>query len=157
MDAPNHLPIFQGLPGSELQWLLDHGQTLDLAKGDFLMCEGDPAPRFYITLAGELQITRTINGQEVVRGTTPPGIMAGEISLLYNTPSQVSVLPFSPVACVGFRPPTFRQLFAACPVMSARSFRPPPDRACCGFAINVKHRRKWPHWQTTASWGLPTS
>ena len=118
MDAPNHLPIFQGLPEIELQWLLDHGQTLDLAKGDFLMCEGDPAPRFYVTLAGEMQITRTINGQEVVRGTTPPGIMAGEISLLYNTPSQVSVRAIQPSRVLVFDPPTFRQLFAACPVMS---------------------------------------
>ena len=57
MDALTHLPVFQGLPTTELQWLLDNGQKLELAKGDFLMCEGDPAPRFYITLAGELQIT----------------------------------------------------------------------------------------------------
>ena len=141
MDAPNHLPIFQGLPGSELQWLLDHGQTLDLGKGDFLMCEGDPAPRFYITLAGELQITRTINGQEVVRGTTPPGIMAGEISLLYNTPSQVSVRAIQPSRVLVFAPPTFRQLFAACPVMSARIFQTAADRAR-GFAINVKQQEK---------------
>ena len=101
-------PSLEGFPKIELQWLLDHGQTLDLAKGDFLMCEGDPAPRFYITLAGELQITRTINGREVVRGTTPPGIMAGEIWLLYNT------LRLSPRHSarprVGFRPPNLPPL-----------------------------------------------
>lgn len=141
MNLPSHLAIFQALPETELQWLLDHGQMLDLAKGDFLICEGDPAPRFYITLAGELQITRTINGQEVVRGTTPPGIMAGEISLLYNTPSQVSVRAIQPSRVLVFDASTFRQVFAYCPVMAAHIFQTAADRAR-GFAINVKQQEK---------------
>lgn len=141
MDVPNGLAVFRDLPEAELDWLLGHGRTLDLAKGDFLMCEGDPAPRFYITVAGELQITRTIAGREVVRGTTPPGIMAGEISLLYNTPSQVSVRAIQPSTVLAFDQATFRQIFAACPAMAARIFQTAADRAR-GFAINVKQQEK---------------
>jgi signal transduction histidine kinase len=141
MDAPTSLPVFRDLPEAELRWLLGHGQTLELAKGEFLMCEGDPRPRFYITLDGELQITRTIGGQQVVRGTTPPGIMAGEISLLYNTPSQVSVRAIQPSVVLVFDQAAFRQLFATCPTMAARIFQTAADRAR-GFAINVKQQEK---------------
>jgi signal transduction histidine kinase len=141
MDAPTSLPVFRDLPEAELRWLLGNGQTLDLAKGEFLMCEGDPRPRFYITLDGELQITRTIGGQQVVRGTTPPGIMAGEVSLLYNTPSQVSVRAIQPSVVLAFDQAAFRQLFATCPAMAARIFQTAADRAR-GFAINVKQQEK---------------
>jgi signal transduction histidine kinase len=141
MHDLHQLHAFQGLPAAELDWLLSHGQILDLGTGDFVMCEGDPAPRFYVTLAGELQVTRIINGQEVVRGTTPPGIMAGEVSLLYGTPSQVSVRAIQPSRVLAFDQAAFRQIFSNCPAMAARIFKTAADRAR-GFAINVKQQEK---------------
>ncbi len=82
MDALRKIPALAGVPDEELRWLSEHGREQRLEEGEFFFREGDPADRFYIVIEGELQVSRKANGQDVIMGTTPPGIMAGEVSLL---------------------------------------------------------------------------
>ena len=69
MSELHQIPVFQGLPDGELQWLLDRGSEETLRTKKFFFREGGPAERFYIVLDGELQVTRTIDGQEMVESS----------------------------------------------------------------------------------------
>jgi C4-dicarboxylate-specific signal transduction histidine kinase len=84
------------------------------------VCEHAPAEEFYIVLAGELQIIRTMNGREQVVGTTPRGIIGGEISLLTNTPSQVTARALEPSDLLVLDRQGFRAMFAYAPTIGAQ-------------------------------------
>lgn len=120
MDAPYNIELFADLPEAEVAWVRDHSRTVRLAAGEFFLREDGPAQAFYIVLAGELQILRTINGQEQVIGTTPRGIIGGEVALLTGTPSQVSARAIEASHLLVLDPPAFRQMFTYAPALGAR-------------------------------------
>lgn len=120
MNELYDIPLFEGISDDELQWLLNNSQEVHLESGHFFFQENDPTESFYIVLQGELQITRTINNVERVLGTTPRGIIGGELSLLYATPSQVSARAIVPSHLMVFGLRAFREMFAACPAVGAR-------------------------------------
>lgn len=135
------LPAFENIPAHETDWLLEHGSELDLAGGDFFVREGEPGDRFYIVLEGELQITRVIDGQEVAVGTTPRGIIGGEISLLQGEASSISACAIMPTRLLVLDEAHFRQMFGPCPTFSAYVLRIATGRMQ-GVAINVKQHEK---------------
>jgi signal transduction histidine kinase len=69
-----HIELFAGLGDAELDWLAAVGEPVDLADGEVLFEEGQPAEHFYVLLAGELLITKTVNGRDevVARHCTEP-------------------------------------------------------------------------------------
>lgn len=141
MSELHNIELFQGLPENELQWLRDNSHETLLEKGEFFFRENGPAERFYIVLQGELQVTRTIDGQEVVLGTTPRGIMGGELSLLYGIPSNVSACAIMPSRLMVLDKRAFRESFSACPTFGARVMRTAIERTQ-GLAINIKQQEK---------------
>jgi signal transduction histidine kinase len=141
MDALYRFELFEGLPEAELRWLLENSTEEHLDKGAFFFKENGPAERFYIVLEGELQVTRLIDGQEVVLGTTPRGIMGGELSLLYGTPSNVTSCAIVPSRLLVLDKQAFRESFSACPTFGARVFQTAIERTQ-GLAINIKQQEK---------------
>ena len=141
MEAIKRFPLFEGLPEDELSWLLAHSYTENLAAGESFFKENGPAERFYIVLEGELQVTRNIDGQEMVLGTNPPGIMGGELSLLYGTPSNVTAQAILPSQLLVLDKRSFRELFSTCPSLGSRIFRTAIERTQ-GFASVVKQQEK---------------
>ncbi|MFP4440862.1 MAG: ATP-binding protein [Chloroflexaceae bacterium] len=120
MDERYSIQLFADMPTAEVQWIRDNGREVHLEAGTFFLCEHDSAEEFYIVLAGELQITRTINGREQVMGTTPRGIIGGEISLLTNTPSQVTARALVPSDLLVLDRRAFRAMFAYAPTIGAQ-------------------------------------
>lgn len=120
MDERYSIQLFADMPASEVQWIRDNGREVHLEAGTFFLREHDSAEEFYIVLAGELQITRTINGREQVMGTTPRGIIGGEISLLTNTPSQVTARALVPSDLLVLDRQAFRAMFAYAPTIGAQ-------------------------------------
>lgn len=114
------IALFADAPAAELDWLLQHSTEVHLDTGAFFVKENDPGDRFYIVLDGELQVTRTMNGQEIVLGTTPRGIIGGEISLLHGAPSHISARAIAPSRLLVLDRDTFRAMFAACPTISSQ-------------------------------------
>lgn len=120
MDQRYNIQLFADVPAAEVQWMLDNSREVHLEKGTFFLREDAPATEFYIVLAGELQVLRTVNGKEQVVGTTPPGIIGGEAALLTCSPSKVSARALVPSDLMVFDLPAFRAMFAFAPTIGAR-------------------------------------
>lgn len=141
MHEQYQIPLFDNVSETELQWLLDHSYEVQLQPGDCFYRENEPVSQFYITLEGELQVTRTFNGSRVVLGTTPRGIIGGEMALLNGTVSQVDSCAILPSRLMVFDEPNFRQLFAVCPVVGTRILQIAAQRMA-GLATALKQQEK---------------
>jgi signal transduction histidine kinase len=120
MDPVYDFPLFAGLTQAELGWLQAHSTERQVAAGDYVYHEGEPATLFYVVLEGELQITRTVEGRPMVLGSTPRGITDGEISLLQGRPAITTSRAIVPSRLMVFPAEAFRQIFAQVPSVGSR-------------------------------------
>jgi signal transduction histidine kinase len=120
MDKLYNLQIFAELPEAELHWIANHSRDVYLETGEYFFRENGPADQFYVVLEGELQISRQIDGVEKALGTTPPGIIGGEISLLNDTPSNISACAIVPSRLIVLDQQKFREMFAYAPILGSR-------------------------------------
>lgn len=65
-DRLRHIELFGGLEPEQLAWLATAGTPVTLVDGEVLFEDGQPAEYFYVLLAGELLITKTVNGRDEV-------------------------------------------------------------------------------------------
>ncbi len=135
------LKLFEDTTDDEIEWLARNSQVVSLAQGDYFIRENDPARQFYVVIEGELQVTRLINGAERVMGTTPKGIIGGELALLNGTSSPVTVRAIVPSRLLVFELRAFREMFAACPTVGARILRIAAERTT-GLAGMLKQQEK---------------
>jgi signal transduction histidine kinase len=121
VDERYQIPLFEGLTDDEMGWLLQHSTEQVLSVGDYFFKEGEPSSQFCITLEGEMQVIRTIDGTPRVMGTTPRGIIGGELNLLNNNPrSLFTTKAILPARLLVFDEKPFREIFARVPVLGAR-------------------------------------
>jgi signal transduction histidine kinase len=135
------IPLFDDCTDDELAWLARNSSEVQLERGDFFAREGDPQSRFYVVIEGELQITRTINGEEMVLGTTPRGIMGGENPLLSGGPMNVNARAIAPSRLIVFDRRAFLGIFANCPTVGMRILRTAAERTQ-GMAALLKQQEK---------------
>lgn len=141
MDPIYNIPLFRDVTDDELQWLIDHSSEQTLAPGDYFAREDEPTRHFYIVLEGELQVIRTINGQEAVIGTTPRGIMGGETWLLTGTRAGATARAIAPSRLMVFDYAHFLQIFSQVPPLGAQILRTAAERLH-GFATLVNQQEK---------------
>ncbi|GAB4450048.1 MAG: ATP-binding protein [Chloroflexi bacterium OHK40] len=135
------LSLFEDLTDDELDWLIANSTEQLLATGDYFIHEGEPADRFYVVLEGELQVIRTHNGRETVMGTTPRGIMGGELAILNGIPSSVTARAILPSRLMVLGLAAFRQMFAAAPPLGTRVLQTAAERMQ-NFAAFQKQQEK---------------
>ncbi|HZB32419.1 MAG TPA: ATP-binding protein [Streptosporangiaceae bacterium] len=58
------ITLFAELDDEQLSWLAEVGRRVDVADGEVLFDDGEPARFFYVLLSGELLITRVVDGKE---------------------------------------------------------------------------------------------
>jgi serine phosphatase RsbU (regulator of sigma subunit) len=75
------ISLFSRLPDSEIQHLARTLRILDLPPGVVLCREGERGDRFYIVIAGELDILKALGDEERYLGARGPGNFVGEMSL----------------------------------------------------------------------------
>jgi CRP-like cAMP-binding protein len=141
MTELDQISLFEGISETERQWLLAHSHEVRLNPGDCFFRENEPVSQFYVVLEGELQVTRTFNGSRTVLGTTPRGIIGGELDLLNGTLSHVNSCAILPSRLMVFEAEAFRQLFAACPPVGTRVLQTAAQRMA-GIATTVKQQEK---------------
>jgi signal transduction histidine kinase len=141
MDPIYNIPLFQDATDDELEWLIAHSTEQTLAVGDYFTREDEPTHHFYIVLEGELQVVRTINGQEAVVGTTPRGIMGGEIWLLTGSRAGATAQAIAPTRLMVFDYPNFLQIFSHAPPVGAQILRTAAERMQ-GLATFVNQQEK---------------
>lgn len=136
-----HLPLFEGLPLEEVQWLLTHSTEERLQIGDEFYREGELNSRYYVVLKGELQITRNLRDRTIVLGTTPRGIMGGEVAILQGVPSGVTARAIMPTHLMVFELESFRQMFTYTPNFAARVMKVAGERMAGTATINVQQEK----------------
>lgn len=119
-DARYQIPLFDDITQEEYDWIRANSREVELSEGDYFFREGDVNRHFYIVLEGEMQITRMVDGKKRVMGTTPRGIMGGEISLLNDSESPVDSCAIMPTRLLVFDEAAFRELIVRCPVVGQR-------------------------------------
>ena len=81
-DALRQIDIFSDLTEDQLRWFVSNGKRIELAAGNTLLHEGDPADRLFVLLEGE------IRGRRENGGADAPGFAAGSGEV-------IGLLPFS--------------------------------------------------------------
>ncbi len=122
------LPLFLDATDDELQWLLDNSHETSLQPGDYFWREGDHVRHFYVVLEGELQITQARAEEQIVLGTTPPGVMGGEIFLLSGTRADFTAQAIVPSRLMIFELPAFLGIFTHCPSVGLKILRTAAER-----------------------------
>lgn len=135
------LPIFMDVTDDEMAWLVANSTEMIVLRGDYFVREGEPARHFYIVIEGELQVTRTINGERLVLGTTPRGIIGGELWLLRGTPVEAAAQAIMPTRLMVFEFRAFLGIFANCPSVGVHILRVAAERMS-NFATLVKQQEK---------------
>lgn len=136
------LIALRDLPQAELTWLLENSSEQVLPVGAYFCREGEPQDLFYVVLEGELKISRLIEGEETVFGTTPAGIMGGEGTLLLNHPlADVTACAILPTRLLTLTSQAFREIFTHCPNFGARILQTTTERTQ-GRASIMKQQEK---------------
>ncbi|HEU5158530.1 MAG TPA: ATP-binding protein [Streptosporangiaceae bacterium] len=64
VERLREIALFAELDDEQLAWLAEVGSRVELADGEVLFHDGEPARFFYVLLGGELLITRIVDGKE---------------------------------------------------------------------------------------------
>ena len=105
--------LLAGLPGEQLVKLAGRMEREDVAPGETVVRQGEPADRFYVVLSGLLNVTQEGRGE---RRVLRPGDTFGEVALAMRIPRTASVRALTPAAVASCDSETFddllRPLFA---------------------------------------------
>ena len=72
--------LFSSLPGSEIEFLSEVMKRVEIEEGTVLFQEGDHGDKFYIILAGQVEILKSLGkANEQVLGVRGPADFFGEI------------------------------------------------------------------------------
>jgi CRP-like cAMP-binding protein len=122
--SPRHVPatvhelsrigLLASLPGEQLNRLAGRMTREEVPAGAAIVRQGEEGERFYVVLAGMLNVTQeTIGDRRILR----PGDFFGEVALAMHVPRTASVRAVTPAVVASCDRETFdehlRSLFAA--------------------------------------------
>jgi CRP-like cAMP-binding protein len=122
--SPRHVPatvhelsrigLLASLPGEQLHRLAGRMTREEVPAGAAIVRQGEDGDRFYVVLAGMLNVTQeTIGDRRILR----PGDFFGEVALAMHVPRTASVRAVTPAVVASCDRETFdehlRSLFAA--------------------------------------------
>ena len=109
------VPIFEGLADDELGCMTD-GAEIQVAPGEYIARQGEPAKFFWILFSGEIRIVQSQpDGGEHTLATMPPGTAFGELPLLANIPNGGSLVATEASELLRFDEQKFWVLMTVCP------------------------------------------
>jgi MFS family permease len=116
------LPIFAGVPAFRVASTLSRGTTIQVAAGEPIIRQSDPADRFYVILDGSVEVTRSENpGEPALRlRSLGPDDAFGELGLLTGAERSATVTAETPVRLLALDAPVFLDLVTAGPELASR-------------------------------------
>ncbi len=117
-DALRRLPLFAGLPDSDLAWLSERAEEIAIEAGSNLIEEGQPGDAAYIVLEGEFDVIKKSNRQDIVIAVRESGEVFGEMALIERSPRTATVRAVRRSNVLKIGGDVFQQLLAHSPSAS---------------------------------------
>lgn len=76
-DELGSVAILRGLPMSHLAWFAEHGDQIQLARGEHMFECGQPADYMFIVVSGTIEGYEQVGGEELLVATTQAGQVTG--------------------------------------------------------------------------------
>ena len=108
-------PLFGGLDDEQLARIVEMGEIVDLAPGERLIGEGDPADALYVILGGELDVTKRSGTSDIPIARVGPGTLQGEMAALEGGRRLASVHAVVDAEALRIPVSAMRELLAAGP------------------------------------------
>jgi CRP/FNR family cyclic AMP-dependent transcriptional regulator len=116
-------PLFKGYTPHGAKMLMSRGQLREIAPGELLFAEGEPASSVLLMLTGKAEIFVNRDGREVRLSHVEPSRMLGELSVLGGVNRPASARAVEPTAVLEWSDRDFRRLIATDVGLSQRIFR----------------------------------
>jgi signal transduction histidine kinase len=110
LDRLRAAPLLADLPDEMLTALLDAAGELKLQPGEVLMAEGETATALFVVLEGELEVTKCLDGADVMLAVCVAGDLLGELSMVHGRPRSATVRATTPVSVLRIEPDTLTEL-----------------------------------------------
>ncbi len=92
LDFVRGLSVFAGMSEDALKCIGEHASRVDLADGEIVLREGEPAKEMLVVMTGALEVVkRNAAGVEACIATLGPGEVAGEMSLIDIQPRSAEL------------------------------------------------------------------
>lgn len=117
------LELFQHLPQERLHWVCARAQKVELAAGETLVQEGDPARGVFVLIAGQVGITRISEGVDIPIGQHKAPEFFGEVPILTDEPVSVTLHALTDCLTYEIAGDDFRTLLHECRDFERTVFR----------------------------------
>ena len=105
--------LFEAFSDEQLRWLHERAEEVVCPAGERVVTEGEPADALFVLLDGELQVTRTVVGREMIMATnTAPGTWTGWLPVFDGDASLVTARTLRPSRLARIPRQTVRELLA---------------------------------------------
>ncbi|MCP3951420.1 MAG: Crp/Fnr family transcriptional regulator [Desulfobacterales bacterium] len=107
-------PLFNQFSTEKVDSILGCSRLVDLAEGEFLVQQGDPANEFFLVLSGELKLaTSSSTGQEKILHIIHPGQTFAEVLMFLGKPRYpASVEALVKTRLIGFSSDSYKSVLA---------------------------------------------
>ncbi|HEY2900145.1 MAG TPA: cyclic nucleotide-binding domain-containing protein [Polyangia bacterium] len=96
-DVLGRVPIFAGLAEQHLDWIIAAGTLGEVASGERVVSEGEPAKSLFVVCQGELEVCKCgSHGAEIRLAVLRAGDCVGEMSLIDIQPRSATVRALTP-------------------------------------------------------------
>lgn len=116
-----HATLFAGLEEAKVADILGKGRQETVSQGEYLYRQGHRAHRFFLVLAGEIELTFTLHGGgEHLVGHLGPGDHLGETSLLTDQDNGLNARALTEITLLSYDRQAFSTLFLSHPTIQQR-------------------------------------
>jgi potassium-dependent mechanosensitive channel len=117
------LPLFKGYTIAGAERIIRAGKIKDVAAGEVLFKEGDPADFVLLVLKGNLQVYVERSDEELILTNAGPSTILGELSILCGIPRSASVRVIENSTVLQWSASEFRGLLSKDVSLSQKIFR----------------------------------
>ncbi len=104
------LPYLSELSDDVLSEVASESEEIEVARGDVVIREGDEGDSAFIVINGELEVTKNVDGRQVVLTTVGQGQVQGELALLEDSLRSASVTALTHATLLRIPAQSFRAL-----------------------------------------------
>lgn len=133
VDELRAMPLFASLPQEPLEYLVSAVEDIRLLPGEYFAHEGDDRA-FFLVVEGSAEITKVVNGDEIVIGTRAPGESFGEVPMTLSTPFPASGRAVGTSRVIKLDPTTFYTLGGMAPSVPMKV-----ATVARGYVVDLQH------------------